>query len=59
MLIPKYNAFFFHTPKTGGTSIEIFFLNNDNIPVDHHELSQHLNRQQKNNYINTCTIVSL
>lgn len=51
MYIPRHNAFFFHTPKTGGTSVEIFFLNDDGIPVDHHELSQKLTSEQKSKYI--------
>lgn len=58
MFIPKYDAFFFHTPKAGGTSIEIFFLNDDGINVNHHELSQHLNIHQKNKYIISTRIPS-
>lgn len=51
MYIPKYNAFFFHVPKAGGTSVEIFFLNDDGINVDHHELNSHLNPLQKKKYL--------
>jgi len=51
MFIPKHNAFFFHTPKAGGTSIEIFFLNDDGLNVDHHELSRHLTADQRQKYI--------
>ena len=50
MYIPKHNAFFFHTPKAGGTSIEIFFLNDDGVYINHHNLSKRLNQQQREKY---------
>lgn len=33
MYIPKYNAFFIHIPKTGGTSIEFYFLRDMGVNV--------------------------
>ena len=33
MYIPKHNAFFIHIPKTGGNSIEFFFLRDMNVQV--------------------------
>jgi hypothetical protein len=33
MYIPKHNAFFIHIPKTGGKSIEFYFLREMNVEV--------------------------
>jgi len=33
MYIPKYNAFFIHIPKTGGTSIEFYLLRDMGVTV--------------------------
>lgn len=34
MYIPQHNAFFIHIPKTGGNSIEFYFLQDMNIDVN-------------------------
>lgn len=50
MYIPKHNAYFFHTPKAGGTSVELFFLNDDGVKISHYNLSKHLSKDQKEKY---------
>ena len=34
LYLPKYNSYFIHIPKTGGTSIEFYFLRDHGIPVE-------------------------
>lgn len=34
LYLPKYNSYFIHIPKTGGTSIEFYFIRDHGIPIE-------------------------
>jgi hypothetical protein len=39
MYIPKYNTFFIHVTKCGGTSVELFFLNEAGFNYSHADMT--------------------
>lgn len=50
MYIPKYNSFFIHVTKCGGTSVELFFLNDAGLNYSYNDMTNGGTRSRLQEY---------